>query len=194
MKRKILISLMILIIAVGLPFAPQSVTQVRSAPIGNNILSRALNIELGLIQPEKYEMRISSGALYAVLEASGELARRAEEAAALGVQAQAVPPSEADTQGCQNQFTGGGKRNIRVNQDCSLRRQAEEVIAINPTNPNNLIAGQNDSRIGFNHCGYDWSFDGGETWGDQIPPFWQFLGAHEHTFDACSDPTVTFDA
>jgi hypothetical protein len=40
-------------------------------------------------------------------------------------------------------------------QDCSLRRQAEEVIAINPTDPDNLIAGQNDSRIGFNHRGYD---------------------------------------
>jgi hypothetical protein len=81
-----------------------------------------------------------------------------------------------------------------VNQDCSLRRQAEEVIAINPTNPMNLIAGQNDSRIGFNHCGYDWSFDGGRTWGDQVPPFWQFVMADGHTADACSDPTVTFDA
>ena len=91
----------------------------------------------------------------------------------------------------------GGKKvgtNVRVNQDCSLRRQAEEVIAVNPTNPNNLIAGQNDSRIGFNHCGYAWSFDGGKTWGDQIPPFWAYVLPDGHTADACSDPTATFDA
>jgi hypothetical protein len=81
-----------------------------------------------------------------------------------------------------------------VNQDCSLRRQAEEVIAINPTNPDNLIAGQNDSRVGFNHCGYAWSFDGGRTWGDQVPPFYQFVNDGGTTFDACSDPTATFDS
>jgi hypothetical protein len=152
---------------------------------------------MGLVQPEKYEMRISSGALYAVLEASGELARRAEEATGLDAQSRSFQPrspSKADTQGCQNEFGRRGPRNIRVNQDCSLRRQAEEVIAVNPTNNKNLIAGMNDSRIGFNHCGYAWSFDGGKTWGDQVPPFWQFVMADGHTADACSDPTVTFDA
>ena len=88
----------------------------------------------------------------------------------------------------------GAVDNIRVNQDCSLRRQAEEVVVANPKNAKNLIAGQNDSRIGFNHCGYDWSFDSGKTWGDQIPPFYQFVLADGHTADACSDPTATFDS
>jgi hypothetical protein len=68
------------------------------------------------------------------------------------------------------------------------------VVVVNPTNPMNVIAGQNDSRIGFNHCGYDWSFDGGRTWGDQVPPLYQFIMADGHTADACSDPTATFDA
>jgi hypothetical protein len=81
-----------------------------------------------------------------------------------------------------------------VNQDCSLRRQAEEVLAINPIDPDNLIAGQNDSRIGFNHCGYDFSMDGGRTWGDMLPPFFQYILKDGHTADACSDPTATFDA
>src|SRR5262249_43866957 len=63
-----------------------------------------------------------------------------------------------------------------------------------PLNPLNLVAGQNDSSIGFNHCGYDWSFDGGKTWGSQIPPYYQFLGNDGATFDACSDPSATFDA
>jgi len=105
--------------------------------------------------------------------------------------------ARAKTLGCQNTFKSGGPgggENTRVNQECSLRRQAEEVIAINPTEDDNLIAGQNDSRLGFNHCGYDFSFDGGKTWGDQVPPFYQFILPDGHTADACSDPTVTFDA
>jgi hypothetical protein len=98
------------------------------------------------------------------------------------------------TQGCSNVFASGDRTNTRVNQDCSLRRQAEEALAINPTNPDNLIAGQNDSRIGFNRCGYDFSMDGGKTWGDMLPPFYQFVNLDGVTFDACSDPTETFDA
>ena len=57
-----------------------------------------------------------------------------------------------------------------------------------------MIAGQNDSRIGFNHCGYAFTFDGGKTWGDMVPPFYQFILKDGHTADACSDPTATFDA
>ena len=34
----------------------------------------------------------------------------------------------------------------------------------------------------------------GATWGDQTPPFWQFLLRDGHTADACSDPTATFDS
>jgi hypothetical protein len=103
-------------------------------------------------------------------------------------------PSFQRTQGCQNVFSRDDVRNIRVNQDCSLRRQAEEAIAINPTAPHNLIVGYNDSRIGFNHGAYAWSFDRGRSWGDQVPPFWQLLLGDGHTADAFSDPTATFDA
>ena len=132
--------------------------------------------------------------MYALLEASGELDRRAENEKKHDDQ-KPQGRSTSGTQGCQNVFKGAdGLLNVRVNQDCSLRRQAEEVIVANPNNPMNLIAGQNDSRVGFNHCGYDWSFDGGRTWGDQIPPFYQFILADGHTADACSDPTATFDA
>jgi len=68
------------------------------------------------------------------------------------------------------------------------------TITVNPTDSKNLIAGQNDSRVGFNHCGVDWSRDGGATWGDQIPPFFQYVQADGHTADACSDPTEAFDS
>src|SRR5438132_6598932 len=54
-----------------------------------------------------------------------------------------------NTVGCgnRNAFHDGS---VRVNQDCTYRRQAEELIKVNPTNSQNLIAGQNDSRLGFN--------------------------------------------
>jgi hypothetical protein len=164
----------------------------QSDEIGNDILAEEVNVELGLTEPNLKAPEVSSGPVLAALEATGEVEKRAAEegaAAAAGI-------SRPRTEGCQNRFVdeSTGRFNQRVNQDCSLRRQAEEVIAINPVNPSNLIAGQNDSRIGFNHCGYDWSFNNGRTWGDQIPPFWQFQLAGGHTSDACSDPTATFDA
>jgi hypothetical protein len=135
---------------------------------------------------------VSGGVLFSVIDSTGEWSKKLQSLG--GILPQRVPPPT--TQGCQNTFrsTTGGPANVKVNQDCSLRRQAEEVVVVNPMNQNNLIAGQNDSRIGYNHCGYDWSLDGGKTWGDQIPPFYQFTLGDGHTADACSDPTATFDA
>lgn len=198
MKTKIrrLVAVLVLILITLAVSMPQTATRVNSAPPpGNAILARALEIELGLVQPRPHEQLVSSGPVYTMLQASGELDRRANAAKNQG-KGQLNPPASG-TGGCPNRYTGGGTKagpNIRVNQDCSLRRQAEEVIAINPTNPDNLIGGQNDSRIGYNHCGYAWSFDGGKTWGDMVPPFWQFVLLDGHTADACSDPTATFDA
>jgi len=158
----------------------------------NKILAHALDIESGRVTPRPNEPRLSSGAMYALLGASGALTRRAN--ANIGTFAAPNFSGMQTTQGCSNVFWSGGITNTRVNQDCSLRRQEEEVLAINPTNPDNLIAGQNDSRVGFNKCGYDFSMDGGKTWGDMLPPFYQFLNLDGVTFDACSDPTATFDA
>ncbi len=159
----------------------------------NKILAHALDIESGRVAPRPNEPRLSSGAMYTLLGASGALTKRAN--ANIGAPVAPLDFSGIQTtQGCSNVFSIGGITNTRVNQDCSLRRQAEEVLAINPNNPDNLIAGQNDSRVGFNKCGYDFSMDGGKTWGDMLPPFYQFLSLNGVTFDACSDPTATFDA
>jgi hypothetical protein len=109
------------------------------------------------------------------------------------------------TNGCSNRNLG---TNVRVNQDCSFRRQAEEDIVSNPGDPLNLVAAQNDSRVGFNQCGIDWSIDNGVQWGDLLPPFRnrinppETVGSHTvqggtgsgHTYDAFSDPSVAFDA
>ncbi len=109
------------------------------------------------------------------------------------------------TVGCGGRNSSHG-RNVRVNQDCTFRRQAEELIRANPADPGNLVAGQNDSRVGFNHCGFDFSFDSGRTWGDGLPPFFQHLNSpvagHTilggpgtmHTYDAASDPALAVDS
>jgi hypothetical protein len=202
MKSRVhrLLTPLLVIGLVAMALAGLGAGAVSSAALRNSVLNRALEIELGLAQPAQYEQLLSSGVVYDLLGATGELDRRAADAATR-FQINSGGPghfssgiSSRNTQGCSNVFFGNGQRNIRVNQDCSLRRQAEEVIAINPTDSSNFVAGQNDSRIGFNHCGYDWSFDGGRTWGDLIPPFWGFVMADGHTSDACSDPTATFDA
>jgi hypothetical protein len=125
------------------------------------------------------------------------------------------------TLGCSRRDRGQGSghntggTNVRVNQDCSFRRQAEEEITYNPTDWKNLVAGQNDSRVGFNQCGIDWSLDNGLRWGDLLPPFRQRLNDPEdmgpnefnpndntiagdpgtfHTYDAGSDPAVAVDS
>jgi hypothetical protein len=117
-----------------------------------------------------------------------------------------------NTIGCSERTSGD---NVRVNQDCSYRRQAEEKIVYNPANPSHLIAGQNDSRVGFNQCGISWSLDNGEHWGDLLPPYRQRINnpagqvatpgdgnSHTivggpgtfHTYDAASDPAPAFDS
>jgi hypothetical protein len=100
------------------------------------------------------------------------------------------PDATASALGCANR---GSVTNPRVNQDCTLRRQAEEQVAINPMDATNILAGQNDSRIGFNKCGFDYSLNGGTTWGDGLPPFFQHLSLIGHTYDAASDPAVSVD-
>jgi hypothetical protein len=178
----------------GLALLPQSATS--SSPIGNKILAHKLAVELGKEQPRGKEMPVSSGIMYTLYDAAGVLQHRAAQnpGAMRSLGRGNHASSRPKTEGCQNVFHGHGMKNTRVNQDCSLRRQAEETIEINPTNERNIIAGQNDSRIGFNHCGYDWSFDGGKRWGDQVPPFWQFILLDGHTADACSDPTLAWDS
>lgn len=186
--RLFVLGLLVLVLAV-LAFSPQATPSAQSQTPRNNVHARGLAIELGKADRKQYEQLLSSGTMYALLQSSGALDQRADAAQASG----ALSSPAHNTVGCQNTFLGDPS-NKRVNQDCSLRRQAEEVVAINPTNLKNLIAGQNDSRIGFNHCGYAFSFDAGNTWGDQIPPFYQFTLGDGHTADACSDPTATFDA
>lgn len=139
---------------------------------------------------------------------------RAEEADASSGAAPMSGPANGTPQtlGCSERDRG---RDVRVNQDCTYRRQAEETITFNPTDPNNLLAGQNDSRVGYNQTGIDWSLDNGNHWGDMLPPFRQKLNnpaaerptaadpnSHTvggnngtiHSYDAASDPILAVDS
>jgi len=173
----------------------------------NNVLAHALDVELGSVTAHQkdYTRKLSGGTMYAVLQGAGILDQRADASGgikagktgyALGGRADGCPATLGATTGVTGGGGGGGPENIRVNQDCSLRRQAEEVVVVNPTDFSNVVGGQNDSVIGFNHCGYDWSLDFGHTWGSvgtAPPPFYQEILDDGHTADACSDPSATFD-
>jgi hypothetical protein len=163
----------------------------------NNVVARQIAIERGQVAPRKFDIPLSGSVMTAVNQALNGGANAAAFArfAATSARSEASPPSRAKSNGCPNTFHGPVS-NVRVNQDCTLRRQAEEWVGVNPTDFTNVLAGQNDSRIGFNHCGYDWSLNRGRVWGDTgtaPPPFWQEILDDDHTADACSDPAGTFD-
>ena len=162
-----------------------------SGVVKNKVINHFIDVYLGKAKQNPHMAQLSGGALFSYLDALGIIDARTQRTsgkdAVSGI-------SVASTQGCPQVLTARGRKNIKVNQDCSFRRQAEEAIAVNPLDNQNLIAGQNDSRLGFNQCGFDWSFDGGNTWGDSNPPFHQQLLGNGHVQDFCSDPTVAFDS
>lgn len=205
--------LTLLVAAIGLSVAQQPPNGREPA---NRILARELALERGtaqlstLSQGIKTVPGVSGGVMTTLHEAydaivgdvagSVRIRGTGNNVIVFGGETDASPaaPPVRTSNGCSNVFRGerGMPDNIRVNQDCGLRRQAEEVVVVNPVNFRNLIAGQNDSRIGFNRCGYDWSLDRGRRWGDTgtaPPPFYNEILDDGATADACSDPSATFD-
>jgi hypothetical protein len=165
----------------------------------NNVLAQAVGGETG---STKFDLkspyaRVSSAAVNTALDRMGVFQKRLAAAKARHRFSSngGAHVVWRKSKGCSNTFHGKVD-NIRVNQDCGLRRQAEEWIGVNPRDFDNITAGQNDSMVGFNHCGYDFSFDGGDSWasvGTSPPPFYQELFKTGDTADACSDPVGTFD-
>ena len=87
------------------------------------------------------------------------------------------------------------------NKNCTAP-QNETTIAVNPTNPQNLVAGANDYRVCCDFYGLNdgtgwayYSFDGGHSWGNvQVPGLTAETGGKGvfAKFDAAGDPVMTF--
>jgi hypothetical protein len=77
---------------------------------------------------------------------------------------------------------------IPTNVDISQRHtnESEEAIAVNPTNPNNIVE---VSNVDFPAAGLleGVSFDGGKTWTTKL------IGDNDNLGDACCDPSLSFD-
>jgi hypothetical protein len=79
-----------------------------------------------------------------------------------------------------------------ANIDVSQRHlnESEETIAVNPSNPNNIVI---VSNVGHREAGLTAgmfeavSFDGGATWSRKL------IGNNDNLGDACCDPSLSFD-
>src|SRR5919198_1165614 len=80
------------------------------------------------------------------------------------------------------------KGNTPQNVDVSQRsgNESEEAIAVNPTNPNNIVIFTNIAE-GINGMLLAVSFDGGQTWSTDI------VGDNDNLGDTCCDPSLSFD-
>ncbi len=80
------------------------------------------------------------------------------------------------------------KSSTPQNVDVSHRlgNESEEAIAVNPTNPNNIVIVTNIAE-GVAGMFAAVSFDGGKTWTGRI------IGNNDNLGDACCDPSLSFD-
>ncbi len=93
------------------------------------------------------------------------------------------------------------------NFDCNNLPQNEPTIAVDPTNPNILVAGANDYRLELSRSfkytvwmGYYRSTDGGKTWNNSFVPGYpgdissEGRDSPAHGFQGMSDPVLAFDS
>ena len=96
---------------------------------------------------------------------------------------------------------------VKVNQNCENvtdadlagrgQAQNETSIAIDPKNPKNMLASQNDYRRGDGNCYGAYSRDGGRTWNDTTIPMsfttGTTFGAAREYWQAGGDTSVAYD-
>ncbi len=54
--------------------------------------------------------------------------------------------------------------NIKLNHDATTQLQNEEQVAVDPTNPDNMVAVWRDFRLGYRQIGWGYTHNGGTTW------------------------------
>lgn len=77
--------------------------------------------------------------------------------------------------------------NVKVNHDATTQLQNEEACAINPSNPDNVVAIWRDFRLGYRRVGVGTTFDGGATWSDSL-----LIGTAQ--YPRASDPVMSYTA
>jgi hypothetical protein len=181
------------IVILALPFALQI-----QAP--SSVTVSAMN----LAKLNKIQLKLLSGfATFELLPAStqGPLSEQ-------GIEAQANNPTSYTPLGfsaptCAQIISG----NVKVNQNCLNisdknlqgrgQAQNEAALAVDPSNPNHLVAGYNDYRRGDGTCGVSYSVDGGTTWADSTLPNGftngATFGAAREYWHASGDPSVAWD-
>ena len=129
-------------VAVVIGVSVAAVTAIGQTPgtgTQNNVLSEAIAVEQGAVERDPHQAVVSGGVVNTALDFTNAFEQRADRTGKKGHDRK--DKSFKGTQGCQNVFKGHVD-NVRVNQDCSLRRQAEEVVAVDPNNPDHLSLGR----------------------------------------------------
>lgn len=80
--------------------------------------------------------------------------------------------------------SGGAPTNINVSRRAG--EESEEAVAVNPTNPKNIVIFTNIQE-GINGMFLGVTFDGGHTWTRRI------VGQNDVLGDTCCDPSLSFD-
>ena len=111
------------------------------------------------------------------VEARGQRALRGVGLAAIVIALIALSGSAASAKSSTPQ-------NVDVSQ--RLGNESEEAIAVNPTNPKNIVIFTNIAE-GANGMFLAVTFDGGQTWTRQI------VGTNDNLGDTCCDPSLSFD-
>ena len=175
MKRVVVpVAVLGMVAAVAVQSAPatgesKSIGVVRAAALGKlkpAVLKTTTTVNGKATAVTKQMPFLSGGVIATAREAMG-VGGSAASAASAAAAGNGNVNISSNSVGCRNRNPDG---NQRVNTDCFFRRQAETDIAFNPADPTNLLAGQNDSRAGWNQTGFDFSVNNGLYWGDELPP------------------------
>jgi hypothetical protein len=108
-----------------------------------------------------------------------------------GLKARPPQPLGAGPMDRVEEVSSGGS-NVRLNQDYSCFPQDETSIAVNPTNPRNVIGGANDYRLAWGSSGFYATTDTGAHWYDGIRPFPSPINGDDHVGGG-GDPALAFD-
>jgi hypothetical protein len=134
---------------------------------------------------------------------AAELSAPLRSRAAAPLRAAVTVPQTPAVNGCP--ATRGS--NVKVNVNCLTltdsdlqgrgQAQNETSIALDPNNPQHLIASYNDYRRGDGTCGVSYSLNGGKTWADTTTPNGftrgDFTGTARQYWQASGDTSVAWD-